>query len=83
MGVIELDGALGQWVAQSLEALTCSRIELSHEIAAGAYALPGAFHKDPADRIIVATARLSHLTVLTADERILTYRHVRSRDARK
>jgi PIN domain nuclease of toxin-antitoxin system len=48
-----------------------------------AYALPGPFHKDPADRLLVAAARCHELTVLTANERILRYRGVRSRDARK
>jgi PIN domain nuclease of toxin-antitoxin system len=48
-----------------------------------AYALPEPFHKDPADRVLVAAARCHELTLLTADERILTYRGVRSRDARR
>ena len=43
-----------------------------------AYALPEAFHRDPCDRIIVATARIHDLHVVTADRRILDYPHVRS-----
>ena len=39
---------------------------------------PPPFHADPADRIIVATARIHGLTVLTADTRILAYPHVRA-----
>ncbi|WP_404382283.1 hypothetical protein [Caenispirillum salinarum] len=35
--------------------------------------LPGEFHKDPADRIIVATARMLDLTVITRDRKILGY----------
>ena len=50
---------------------------------AEAYALPGAFHKDPADRILVATAREHLLTLVTADERILAYDGVETLDARK
>jgi PIN domain nuclease of toxin-antitoxin system len=38
--------------------------------------LPGEFHKDPADQIIVATARVHDAPLLTADERILKYPHV-------
>ena len=35
--------------------------------------LPGSFHKDPADRIIVATARALELTIITRDTAILDY----------
>jgi len=41
-----------------------------------AYSLPDVFHADPADRIITATARLYHYTILTADKKILAYPHV-------
>ncbi len=60
----------------------CSTLEVSHEIAAAAYSLPSGLHKDPADRILVATARLHDLTLLTADERILDYGDIRTLDAR-
>jgi len=81
-GTIALSGSLNSWVAETLGALSCGTLEISHQIAIGAYALPGDFHKDPADRLLVATARAYELTVLTMDERILRYPHVKSRDAR-
>lgn len=40
--------------------------------------LPGAFHKDPADRMIVALARHFNAELVTADEKIMIYRHVRT-----
>ena len=40
--------------------------------------LPGDFHKDPADRMIVALARHFNVPLVTADERIRAYKHVRS-----
>lgn len=43
-----------------------------------AYSLPGLFHPDPTDRILVASARVHALTVITADHRILEYPHVSS-----
>jgi PIN domain nuclease of toxin-antitoxin system len=46
------------------------------EIMEEAYSLPDDFHADPADRIITATARLNHCTILTADKKILAYPHV-------
>ena len=40
--------------------------------------LPGDFHKDPADRMIVALARHFNATLITADEKINDYRHVKT-----
>ena len=38
--------------------------------------LPGNFHKDPADRIIVSIARRLTVPLLTCDRKILDYEHV-------
>jgi PIN domain nuclease of toxin-antitoxin system len=51
---------------------------ISLEIIEEAYSLPDAFHTDPADRILTATARLNNYTILTADRKILAYPHVNS-----
>jgi PIN domain nuclease of toxin-antitoxin system len=51
---------------------------ISLEIMEEAYCLPDAFHADPADRILTATARVNELTILTADKKILQYPHVDS-----
>ena len=83
IGLIELKRPLDLWVRGSLEALQASSIEISHKIAMGAYQLPGEFHKDPADRLIVATAREHELTLVTADHRILAYPSVDTLDAEK
>jgi PIN domain nuclease of toxin-antitoxin system len=40
--------------------------------------LPGKFHKDPADRIIVAVARRHSVPIVTSDEEIRSYQHVES-----
>lgn len=40
--------------------------------------LPGEFHKDPADRMIVALARHFNADLVTADEKINNYRHVKT-----
>ena len=40
--------------------------------------LPPPFHGDPADQIILATARQEGATVLTKDQRILSYAHAKS-----
>jgi PIN domain nuclease of toxin-antitoxin system len=51
---------------------------LTVDIAHESNHLPGNFHRDPADQIIVATARVHRLPLITADQRILSYPHVRS-----
>jgi PIN domain nuclease of toxin-antitoxin system len=48
-------------------------IPLSPAIAVESWELPGVFRADPADRIIVATARATGATLLTRDRRILDY----------
>jgi len=63
-------------VAQQIEAVRF--IAVNNEIAAQAVELPGEFHKDPADRLIVATARKLAIPIVTADEKIRTYPHVRT-----
>ncbi len=82
VGTIALSGSIQSWVSETLDALVCDTLEISHQIAIGAYSLPGAFHKDPADRLLVATARIHDLTLVTTDERILRYPHVKSQNAR-
>ncbi|MBN2442764.1 MAG: type II toxin-antitoxin system VapC family toxin [Spirochaetales bacterium] len=52
--------------------------DISLKIIEEAYSLPGEFHQDPSDRIIVATARLHSLQIITADKKILNYPHVDS-----
>lgn len=82
-GDIFLNRPLPAWVETAVEELHAEELAMSREIAAEAYALPGEFHRDPADRILVATARRESLTLLTADARILSYPHVKTLDARR
>ena len=82
-GVIVPSITLREWVERSIDALQARTLGPSHEVALEAYALPEPFHKDPADRVLVATARCHDLTMVTADERILSYPGVRTRDARR
>jgi PIN domain nuclease of toxin-antitoxin system len=49
----------------------------------GAYSLPGDLHNDPADRLLVATAKIYEMILVTMDERILRYSQRRSQDARR
>lgn len=51
-------------------------IDITLSIMQEAYSLPDAFHADPADRILVATARDRALALVTADRKLLNYPHV-------
>jgi PIN domain nuclease of toxin-antitoxin system len=53
-------------------------LPVDNEIGVKSTALPGDFHKDPADRMIVATARKLAVPLVTADEKILQYEHVKT-----
>jgi PIN domain nuclease of toxin-antitoxin system len=74
---------LDEWVTNSLADLRADSLPVTDDIAIEAYRLPEPFHRDPADRQIVACARLGGLTVVTADDRILDWTHVTTQDARK
>lgn len=51
-------------------------VDISLKIIEEAYSLPEYGHRDPADRIIIATARMHQCPVVTADKRIREYAHV-------
>jgi PIN domain nuclease of toxin-antitoxin system len=67
-----------RWLNNSIDNSGLRVIELTPEIAMESCNLPGDFHKDPADRIIVATARAHNLTLLTKDRKIIEYPHVQA-----
>ncbi len=48
-------------------------IELTAEIAIGSSSIPGNFHRDPADRLLVATAMAHSASIVTADKKIVAY----------
>lgn len=53
-------------------------VPVDNEIGVKSTALPGEFHKDPADRMIVATARKLAIPLVTADEKIIKYEYVKT-----
>ena len=73
---IALGGGLSAWLRQTIATPKVRVLNLTPEILADSIALPGNFHKDPADQIIVATARVHGCSLLTVDEKIVAYPHV-------
>jgi PIN domain nuclease of toxin-antitoxin system len=48
-------------------------LPLTHRAAIAASSLPGSFHRDPADCLLIATARELGVPLMTRDRRILDY----------
>ncbi len=77
-GRLELPCPLHEWFDEALGYPGVRLIELTPAIALESTRLPGEFHRDPADQIIVATARLHNCPLVSSDIRILKYPHVRA-----
>lgn len=64
---------VGEWVRRALGAPGVHFSPLSPEIAIDSTRLPEPMHGDPADRILIATARRLGATLVTRDHKILEY----------
>jgi PIN domain nuclease of toxin-antitoxin system len=78
LGKLKLSIPIRDWLVQATRKPFIGIIPLSVEIALESTILPGDFHKDPADQIIVASARQFNMTLLTTDRHILSYQHVKT-----
>jgi PIN domain nuclease of toxin-antitoxin system len=67
-----------EWLAVIGEVEALSFVAVDNEIAVRSTELPGEIHRDPADRIIVATSRKFAAPVVTADSRIRDYQYVKT-----
>ena len=70
-----------RWFADAVAALRLREIALDSRIALESVLLPGTFHTDPADRFLVATARVHDMLLVTKDRAVLAYAadgHVRA-----
>jgi PIN domain nuclease of toxin-antitoxin system len=75
---IHLPVDLSTWLERATRPSVAQIVQLSLPIIIDATSLPAEFHKDPADQIIVATARALGAVLLTVDEKIVKYPHVRT-----
>ena len=64
------------WLDTVNEIKCVSFVPVDNKVAVESTRLPGEFHKDPADRMIVSLARTLSAPLVTADEKILNYGHV-------
>jgi PIN domain nuclease of toxin-antitoxin system len=83
-GRLGLNSDMTRWIGQALDLPGVFLAPLEPSISIDSVMLPGEFHNDPADRLIVATARYHEAPLLTMDRAILDYAnagHVQAIDA--
>jgi PIN domain nuclease of toxin-antitoxin system len=73
-----LDRPVDQWLDSALAWPRLHLVELTRPILVESCKLPPPFHGDPADQILVATARDRDAAIITKDEKIRAYAHVRT-----
>jgi PIN domain nuclease of toxin-antitoxin system len=76
LGRLELDMDLERWLAVASGPATVELARITPAVAAEVTRLPAKFHRDPVDRLIVATAKVGKLPVLTRDQKIASTRVV-------
>jgi PIN domain nuclease of toxin-antitoxin system len=67
---LSLDVPLREWLDAAAHPRSVRLVSITPQIAAEVAALPTSFHRDPADRVIVATSRVLKLPLLTRDRLI-------------
>lgn len=72
-GRIRLGKDCEAWVREALSLPGLRLVPVDDRVAVSSTRLPGSFHGDPADRMLVATARALDATLVTRDGPILTY----------
>lgn len=75
-GKLRLSNNLNQWFTNALGS-NVQVLPLTPEIILDATSLPDFPNQDPADELIVATARMHQLTLLTTDSKLKNYQHAR------
>jgi PIN domain nuclease of toxin-antitoxin system len=81
-GFIELDLPVHEWVERFLGRPGLEAIPLDHRTAALAYGLHHFEHRDPADRLLVASAIVLGCPLVTHDDRIRKFARTRGRQNR-
>ncbi|OGL49790.1 MAG: twitching motility protein PilT [Candidatus Schekmanbacteria bacterium RBG_13_48_7] len=75
---LKLACPIEEWMEVATNLPGVQLIELTPGIAITSTKLTGNFHRDPADQIIVATAQVYDLELMTIDDKLLKYEHVRT-----
>ena len=73
-----LDRPVRDWMDQGLGVTGLMLAELTPAILLESCELPPPFHGDPADQMIVASARHHHAVLVTGDRKLRTYPHLQT-----
>ena len=73
---LDVSCPLAEWFEQALSYPGIRILPLTPEIAIESTQLPDEFHRDPADQIIVASARTHDCPLVSSDAKLLRYPHV-------
>lgn len=76
VGKLVLPVPVADWLTQALAYPGVRLLDLSPQVAVESTQLPGTFHRDPANQIIVATARVFQCPLVTMDQKIRAYAHM-------
>jgi PIN domain nuclease of toxin-antitoxin system len=72
-GRLDLPFGTERWVERALELPGIQLLPFNPQIAIASVQLPDTLNKDPSDRILVATARIEGLTLMTRDKAIIRF----------
>lgn len=72
-GRISFGREIAQWMDEALGLPGLCLAPITPSIAIDSVQLPGDFHADPADRLIIATSRATGFALVTADKAMLRY----------
>ena len=75
---IALSTDIQDWIDKALAYRKIELVELSPQIAVLSTRLPGEFHGDPSDRMIVASALKNNCPLVTKDRQIKDWGHVKT-----
>ncbi len=69
---------VGEWIRKTEKLSFIKFIPIDNQIALKSVNLPQPLHNDPADRIIIATAISEGASLITKDDRIINYPHIKT-----
>lgn len=77
-GRLSMSMELSHWITLTEQIEPLRYVPITHRLGIESVQLPGAFHPDPADRMITALARSHNAPLITADQKIHHYPHVKT-----
>ena len=77
-GRLSFNMEVNAWLAEVAKIPAVKFVPIDNAVCVNSTMLPGDFHKDPADRMIVALARQGSHSLVTADKKMHRYEHVKT-----